>query len=427
MSPEDPCGRTAPRVPVYGLVARLQLRVPVRSSMPVHFAARPRQSLVSDSCGVCHSVHAAKAPPLLAAAAPLAQACLTCHDGSGSSLDVAAQYLGTSMSARRQSPTTRRPEAITATTCWSTRRRRTPIRCRRPTSSLPPQPTQRVHRLPQCAQREAAHRPRRHSPAPPAPDGISGVAVTNGVAGAAPTYAFLDGGGGPAADSRIRDLPQVPFRVHEPGLERGQPPSRWVLDKAVELNPSTRPITPSRRPARTGPRQWRSASPGPRHTSSGTSRPAARSGASAAMATRRRLSLTQIRRPARCRPRAARQHEPRHPDPGLPGPRARSPPASHTRRQTRRCAWSATRRRGSSAALAGHELQAPPGAPGRHRRQGERRHGHRHAGRRAGQRGLRRVPLPHPRHRARLPGGRPRTRDSSISRRTSCLTRAPAC
>ncbi len=66
---------------------------------------------------------------------------------------------------------------------------------------------------------------------------ISGVAVTNGVAGAAPTYAFLDGGAGQQPTREYEICLKCHSGFTNLGSNVGQPPSRWVLDKAVELNP----------------------------------------------------------------------------------------------------------------------------------------------------------------------------------------------
>lgn len=46
----------------------------------------------SDQCAVCHRAHTAKSTALLTTGSPQSALCDTCHDGSGSTLDVVAQY-----------------------------------------------------------------------------------------------------------------------------------------------------------------------------------------------------------------------------------------------------------------------------------------------------------------------------------------------
>lgn len=46
----------------------------------------------TDSCALCHRAHTAASPALLATSGPESQLCYTCHDGSGSTFNVAAEF-----------------------------------------------------------------------------------------------------------------------------------------------------------------------------------------------------------------------------------------------------------------------------------------------------------------------------------------------
>ena len=49
-------------------------------------------STTSDDCAACHRAHTAKSSALLTTATPQSTLCFTCHDGTGSTLNVATQY-----------------------------------------------------------------------------------------------------------------------------------------------------------------------------------------------------------------------------------------------------------------------------------------------------------------------------------------------
>jgi predicted CXXCH cytochrome family protein len=174
----------------------------------------PDTSLVSDTCGICHSAHTAKGPPLLAKAAPQAQVCLTCHNGTGSSLNVAAQYSAAP------------PNDATTSSYYSHDAISDPSlqcgNCHNPHNATATASTQTVTGWTVSGAQAA----------------ISGVSVVNGSPGAAPAYTFLDG---TAGQQPTREY-EICFKCHSGyttlNSNVGKPPSQAELDKAVELNPA---------------------------------------------------------------------------------------------------------------------------------------------------------------------------------------------
>ena len=176
----------------------------------------PDGSLVSDACAVCHGGHTAQGPFLLAQPTPQETLCFACHDGSGSSLNTKAQFTDASV-----------PVDIPATRSYY---RHDVV----------------ASDAPECADCHNAHNATA-DPAVQYADGwsvagaqaaVSGVAVTNGPAGSAPTYSFKDGTYGKQPTREY----QICFRCHSGfaslGSNAGWPPSQYVLDKAVELSPN---------------------------------------------------------------------------------------------------------------------------------------------------------------------------------------------
>lgn len=66
----------------------LDLLVPSAASAAVHGP----YTLLGDECAACHRTHTAQNRSILKSAAPQSTLCFTCHDGTGSSLNVLAQF-----------------------------------------------------------------------------------------------------------------------------------------------------------------------------------------------------------------------------------------------------------------------------------------------------------------------------------------------
>jgi predicted CXXCH cytochrome family protein len=210
----------------------------------------PDTSLVSDTCAACHSAHAAQGTPLLAKAAPQAQVCLACHDGTGSSLNVSTQYADTAVPAN--DATTRsfyRHDAITAPLAPNTHssaqvnefggisnRHSLCTDCHNSHNATATAPTQTITGW-TVSGRQAA---------------ISGVSVANGGARAAPTYTFLDG---TAGRQPTREY-EICLKCHSgfTTLNSNDPlhPSRDTLDAGIEFNPNNASYHPVEAPGTNG-------------------------------------------------------------------------------------------------------------------------------------------------------------------------------
>ena len=242
----------------------------------------PYNTIASDACAACHGVHTAQDPNLLKKASPQATLCFTCHDsaGSGATARVEAEYTDPAVPVNDQATRSYyRHDALAADSGY--------------TLAENDEFGGVSDRHSECAD---CHQPHRATDATgamtaegwttPGPlDGVSGVAVTNGDAGTAPTYAFLDGGQGEATLEY-----QLCFKCHSASPScRRIPASRRRSTSSTRPSSSTRPTartTRSRRLARTRPPRWRPAWRAHRRSSSGTSRRRARSAASTATPAR---------------------------------------------------------------------------------------------------------------------------------------------
>jgi predicted CXXCH cytochrome family protein len=194
----------------------------------------PDTSLGSDTCGICHSAHTAEGQALLAQAAPEAQVCLTCHDGTGSSLNVAAQYAAVpandaTTGSYYSHPATTDPLAPNTHSLAQdnefggvSNRHSVCTDCHNPHNATATAPVQTDTGWTVSGAQAAS----------------SGVSVVNGGAGASPLYAFLDG---TAGQQPTREY-EICFKCHSGftmlNSNTGLPPSQFELDKGVELNPA---------------------------------------------------------------------------------------------------------------------------------------------------------------------------------------------
>ncbi len=159
---------------------------------------------------------------------PQSATCFTCHDGTGALRPTSrSDWSNPALSP----PTTRRPPRGTPT-----RRRRlgSPVR---PGGRVRrgPEPPRGVRRLPPAPprRRDRGRQQRRRLVRLGRHRGASGVAVANGAAGTAPTYA--------SRQTSTFEY-ELCFKCHSGFTTAARAgsghPSRWALDKGIELNPA---------------------------------------------------------------------------------------------------------------------------------------------------------------------------------------------
>ncbi len=192
----------------------------------------------ADQCASCHSGHSASGANLLVTSGPTATLCLTCHDGLGATTNITAHYALT------------RPANDDATRSYYSH---DALATSTHTLADADEMAGTLNRHSDCADCHNAHQAQSgpdstqlSDPGDPAIatgwsasgrlTGVTGVAVTNGPAGTAPTYTFLNG-----TTSPVTHEYQLCFTCHSgytqlPADIPGKP-STDQIDKAVELNP----------------------------------------------------------------------------------------------------------------------------------------------------------------------------------------------
>jgi predicted CXXCH cytochrome family protein len=205
---------------------------PVRTANEIAFA-NPHGpfSTTTDQCAACHRGHTAQSANLLPQAGPQSNLCLTCHDGTGATTNVTSQYTDPAVPANN--PAAReyyRHDALVASSH---------------TRSDLDEFGGVMNRHSECGDCHNAHRATGTGSTETAGgwtaggrlDGVSGVSVANGPAGTAPTYMFLNGGTQPVTLEY-----QLCLKCHSGFTtlpsNSGFTPSKYVLDKGVELNPA---------------------------------------------------------------------------------------------------------------------------------------------------------------------------------------------
>jgi predicted CXXCH cytochrome family protein len=183
-------------------------------------------TLSSDACASCHSAHTAQAASLVAEPAPVASQCFQCHDGSGSTFDVQAEF--SAPGVKPNDPSTdsyyQHPSTVvdghTSDTADEfggvSNRHASCVDCHQP------------HRADGTAPTETTA----GWGASGAIVGASGVIVTN-TAGKAPAYTWTDAG--------LTFEYQLCLKCHSGFTvlpsNAGKPPSWWTLDQGVEFDP----------------------------------------------------------------------------------------------------------------------------------------------------------------------------------------------
>jgi predicted CXXCH cytochrome family protein len=205
----------------YALVAGAAEALGPTASDPIHGP----YSLTTDACAACHKTHTAPETTLLAKATPQYNLCISCHDGTGEGPDIKTGY--DTAIANDQVTRSYYQHDPTATVGHTL------------SGSLEFAAVSNRHS--ECADCHSPHRAD-STDALQGPDGwsasgpvigASGVSVTNGTTGTEPTY---------TTTASLTLEYELCLKCHSGFTELpsndGQPPSRYVLDKGVELNPA---------------------------------------------------------------------------------------------------------------------------------------------------------------------------------------------
>jgi predicted CXXCH cytochrome family protein len=204
-------------MPIYRLAVALPTAPKAQAPLFAPFTSphAPDTSLVSDSCAACHPAHTARSSYLLSRDAPQEALCFACHNGMGSNLNVQAQYADAAVPANNSA--TRdyyRHDVISDVNLECTS-------CHNAHNATPAASTQTTTGWTVAGAQST----------------VAGVVVTNGAAGSTPTYTVQDGTFG---HQPTREY-EICFKCHTGAAvasNTGQLPSRYELDKGVELNPA---------------------------------------------------------------------------------------------------------------------------------------------------------------------------------------------
>jgi predicted CXXCH cytochrome family protein len=200
-------------------------------------------SMTTSACAVCHRIHTAQAPSLLIKGSQ-STLCFLCHNGTGASTNVQAQYAAplppVNVPAKGEYythdalvPSTNTESALNEFGGVSNRKSQC-SNCHNPHEATTGDSTQKTDPTTNKAVGWTA---------PGQLAGVSGVSVVNGAADVAPTYAYLDG-----AASPITLEYQLCFKCHS-GFTKLLPsnpdaPSRDALDTGTEFNPANASFHP---------------------------------------------------------------------------------------------------------------------------------------------------------------------------------------
>jgi predicted CXXCH cytochrome family protein len=187
-------------------------------------------SLTTSACAVCHSIHTAQAPTLLIKSSQ-STVCFLCHNGTGASTDVQAQYADPLVPANDPSAGAyySHDALVPATNTQSALNEFGGVSNRKSQCS-------NCHNAHQASTSDSVQTTTGWT-APGQLSGVSGVSVVNGAADTAPTYTFLDGAASPVTleyqlclkchSGFTTLLPQTPGK-----------PSTDALDAGAEFNPA---------------------------------------------------------------------------------------------------------------------------------------------------------------------------------------------
>lgn len=204
-------------LPVYRLAVAFPTTPDSQAPLNASFTSphTPSASLVSDTCAACHPAHTARSGYLLATDLPQEALCFTCHNAarSGSNLDVQGQLAAAPPNVPGSREYYSHDVVSDATLECSS--------CHNAHNATGADSIQTASGWTVAGTQST----------------VSGVVVTNGAAGSTPTYTYKDGTFG---NQPTREY-EICFQCHTGGAvpsNAGQTPSRYQLDKGVELNPA---------------------------------------------------------------------------------------------------------------------------------------------------------------------------------------------
>ena len=209
-----------------GATATYALRAPV-AALAAWGSPHVISGLGSDMCASCHAAHDAQGLMLLQRPDPQSRTCFTCHDGAGALSDVQSDWSSSSL-----------PVNDPTTSSWYSHPATSPSNHE---SAKDDEFGGTLNRHSACADCHQPHLADATRPvnsvggwsASGAIAGASGVAVVNGAAGEAPTYTL---------QKTSTFEYQLCFKCHsgftELPAQDPAHPSRWSLDKGIELNPA---------------------------------------------------------------------------------------------------------------------------------------------------------------------------------------------
>jgi predicted CXXCH cytochrome family protein len=206
---------------------------PVGANPPVYLSPHQPYGLTDDSCAACHAAHRATGKMLLQSVfTPISTLCFKCHDGTGSNANVQAQFANPALPANN--PATASYYAHPATTASNhqadnvgefaavSNRHSECTDCHQP--HLADATTSVQVAIAGASVGWSAGGPIK---------GAAGVAVTNGAANTAPTYALVE---------QATYEYQLCFKCHSGyttlPVRSATHPSWLARDKAIELNPA---------------------------------------------------------------------------------------------------------------------------------------------------------------------------------------------
>jgi predicted CXXCH cytochrome family protein len=210
-------------VPIYQLVG---------PAGPTVASPHSGYSLTSPDCAACHATHTAQASALGNAPSPQSGICFTCHAGSGSTFNVAADFSGV-------------PANNPATSAWYSHPATTATSLHTLDSSDEFGGTLNRHAV--CADCHSPHdatadRPAQSTTGWTASGDISGasaVSIRDNAAGTAPAYTLVGTGVNGQRPTYEYDLC---LKCHSGRTvlptQPAAHPSWWALDKGIELNPA---------------------------------------------------------------------------------------------------------------------------------------------------------------------------------------------
>lgn len=227
-----------------GIFFALSLLASAGASAAVHGP----YTLLGDECASCHRTHTAQNKSILKSTAPQSTLCFTCHDGTGSSLNVLAQYSANPTLVNVAGTRDYYSHAATITS----------VHTRSDFNEFGGV----SNRHSECGDCHNSHNARSIASSTSTTGwstsgrmaSLSGVSVVNGAAGTVPTYTFLNG-----INTGTTKEYQICFKCHSgftvlPGQLANLPAngsipvtpqlSRNYLDKGIEFNPANLSMHP---------------------------------------------------------------------------------------------------------------------------------------------------------------------------------------